>query len=67
MSVGKGLVAGNEFRAAQVLAHYIFVRGMVNASNPITFESRSNPALFFALLNFKPYPSRTILAAVQKV
>jgi hypothetical protein len=44
--LAKGLVAGNEFRAAQVLAHYIFVRGWVAAFNPITFKSRSNPALF---------------------
>ena len=46
--LAKGLVAGNELRAVQVLAHYIFVRGLVNASDPITFESRRNPALFCA-------------------
>ncbi len=33
----------------QVLAHYIFVRGLVNASDPITFKSRRNPALFLLL------------------
>jgi len=32
-----------------VLAHYIFVRGQVNASDPITFKSRRNPALFLFL------------------
>jgi hypothetical protein len=47
--LAKGLVAGNELRAVRVLAHYIFVRGQVNAFDPITFESRRNPALFFAL------------------
>jgi hypothetical protein len=47
--LAEGLVARNEFRAVLVLAHYNFVRGLVNASDPITFKSRRNPALFLLL------------------
>jgi hypothetical protein len=48
--LAKRSVARNELRAAQVLAHYIFVRGMVDAFDLITLKSRSNPALFFVTI-----------------
>ena len=36
------------FEQCECWAHYIFVRGKVAASDPITLKSRSNPALFLS-------------------
>ena len=63
--LAKGLVACNEFRAAQLLAHYNFVRVRVNASAPITFKSRSNPALFLRFFRLSTLGLCPILAGMS--